>query len=85
MPHERRTENRPVPALAGVLRDGITVTVEISRIEDGNEWALEVIDTQGMSTRWEDLFATDAAALAEFLSAVEQDGMSVFVMPSALH
>lgn len=66
-------------------RDGITVTVEISRIEDGNEWALEVIDTQGMSTRWEDLFPTDAAALAEFLSAVEQDGMSVFVMPSALH
>ncbi|KOF15310.1 MAG: hypothetical protein ACREEJ_11590 [Ensifer adhaerens] len=66
-------------------RDGITVTVEISRIEDGSEWALEVIDTQGMSTRWEDLFPTDAAALAEFLSAVEQDGMSVFVMPSALH
>ncbi|WP_161952430.1 MULTISPECIES: hypothetical protein [unclassified Ensifer] len=32
-------------------RDGITVTVEISRIEDGSEWALEVIDTQGMSTR----------------------------------
>lgn len=66
-------------------RDGITVTVEISRIEDGNEWALEVIDAQGMSTRWEDLFPTDAAALAEFLSAVEEDGMSVFVMPSALH
>ncbi|OCP35255.1 hypothetical protein [Ensifer sp. LC163] len=66
-------------------RDGITVTVEISRIEDGSEWALEVIDTQGMSTRWEDLFPTDAAALAEFLSAVEEDGMSVFVMPSALH
>lgn len=66
-------------------RDGITVTVEISRLEDGNEWALEVTDAQGMSTRWEDPFPTDAAALAEFLSAVEEDGMSVFVMPSALH
>lgn len=66
-------------------RDGITVTVEISRVEDSSEWALEVTDAQGMATRWEDLFATDAAALAEFLSAVEEDGMSVFVMPSALH
>lgn len=66
-------------------RDGITVTVEISRIEDSKEWALEVTDAQGMATRWEDLFPTDAAALAEFLSAVEEDGMSVFVMPSALH
>ncbi len=66
-------------------RDGITVTVEISRIENGKEWALEVTDAQGMATRWEDLFPTDAAALAEFLSAVEEDGMSVFVMPSALH
>ncbi len=66
-------------------RDGITVTVEISRIEGGKEWALEVTDAQGMATRWEDLFPTDAAALAEFLSAVEEDGMSVFVMPSALH
>jgi hypothetical protein len=48
-------------ALCGkVSRDGTTVRVEIYRIAEGSEgWSLEVIDEEGASTVWDDLFATD--------------------------
>ena len=63
-------------ALCGkVSRDGTTVRVEIYRIAEGSEgWSLEVIDEEGASTVWDDLFATDEEAYAEFYRTLETGG-----------
>jgi hypothetical protein len=67
-------------ALCGkVSRDGTTVRVEIYRIAEGSEgWSLEVIDEEGASTVWDDLFATDEEAYAEFYRTLETEGIRSF-------
>ena len=42
--------------------DGITVKVLIYRLQSEGGWSLEVVDHQGASTVWSDLFATDQDA-----------------------
>lgn len=60
-------------------RDGITVEVSIVRLEEGTEWTLEVTNANGTSIVWDDPFASDDAAYAEFLSTVKEEGMKVFL------
>ena len=62
-----------------VQRDGITVEVNIYRLEDEPGWALEVVNAKGTSTVWEELFETDDAANAEFLATVAKEGMAAFL------
>ena len=45
-----------------VSRDGITVEVLIYRGKDDSGWMLEVVDQDGGSTFWDDLFPTDEEA-----------------------
>ena len=66
------------PFTGWFTRDGVTVDVHIYRLED-TDWTLEVIDQQGTSTVWDDLFATDKAAHDEFMRTVEADGMLEFM------
>lgn len=67
------------PLSGSVTRDGITVRVEIYRLAGSTEgWALEVIDQEDASTVWEDLFATDKDAYAEFYRALEEEGIRSF-------
>ena len=54
---------------------GITVDVQIHRLQD-TKWSLEVIDSKGTSTVWDDLFDTDEAAKAEFRRTVAEDGLA---------
>ena len=61
--------------------DGITVSVEIYRIEGAEGWALEIVYEEGYSTVWEEAFVTDAAALAEFESGVEEQGLANLLLP----
>lgn len=62
-----------------VTRDGETVDVQIYRMADGHtSWSLEVIDADGGSTVWNDLFETDDAAYSEFLATLEREGISCF-------
>jgi hypothetical protein len=59
-----------------VTRDGLTVRVQIYRLKTGNDgWSLEVVDHEGASTVWDDLFATDHEALAEFYRTLEAEGI----------
>jgi hypothetical protein len=51
----------------------LTVDVQIYRLED-SKWALEVIDSEGTSTVWDDQFDTDEAAKAEFIVALPRKG-----------
>jgi hypothetical protein len=68
------------PLCETVTRDGVTVQVEIYRIAGGTEgWSLEVIDEENASTVWDDLFATDQEAYAEFYRTLELEGIRSLV------
>ena len=62
-----------------VKADGVTVQVEIYRLDDRPGWTLEVVNEKGTSTVWDDLFDSDDAAYAEFRETVETDGMKAFL------
>jgi hypothetical protein len=67
------------PLCGDVTRDGLRVRVQIYRIAGGSEgWSLEVIDHEGTSTVWSDLFATDQDAYAEFVKTLETQGIRSF-------
>ncbi|WP_426263964.1 hypothetical protein [Sphingomonas sp. PWP1-2] len=62
-----------------VSRDGVTVRVEIYRLEDSPGWSLEVVNDKGTSMVWDEQFETDDGADAAFLETVAADGMIVFL------
>jgi len=62
-----------------VSRDGVTVRVEICRLEDRPGWSLEVVNDRGTSTVWDELFETDDAADAAFHETVAAEGMIAFL------
>lgn len=67
------------PLCGDVAADGITVRVEIYRLAEGGEgWSLEVVDHEGASTVWDDLFATDQEAYREFQRTLEAEGIRSF-------
>jgi len=67
--------------LSGIVtRDGVSIHVEIYRLVEGDEsWTLEVVNYEGGSTVWEDRFATDKEAYAEFYRVLETDGIESFL------
>lgn len=62
-----------------VTRDGITVDVQIYRLEHDPKWALEVINEDRTSTTWDDLFDRDDEAFAAFEKTVEDEGIETFL------
>ena len=58
-----------------VKKDGVTVEVSIIRLEDETEWSLEVINCAATSIVWDQLFASDEEAYAEFERTVAEEGM----------
>jgi hypothetical protein len=72
------------PLCEEVTRDGLTVRVQIYRLKPGNDgWSLEVIDHENVSTVWDDLFATDHEALAEFSRTLDDEGIQSFLVDRA--
>jgi hypothetical protein len=68
------------PLCEEVKRDGLTVRVQIYRLRSGDSgWSLEVIDQEDASTVWDDLFATDHEAFAEFSQTLETEGIQSFL------
>ncbi len=66
--------------LSGVVsQDGITVKVFIYRLEHETTWTLEVVNSAGTSTVWDEKFASDEDARAEFQRTVAEEGMSEFL------
>jgi hypothetical protein len=56
-----------------------TVRVEIYRLAGSGEgWSLEVVDQDGTSTVWKDLFANDQDAYAEVSQTLETEGIRSF-------
>lgn len=62
-----------------VTRDGITLSVEIIRLEGETGWSLEVVNAKNTSVVWDELFATDEDAYAEFERTVAEEGMRAFL------
>ena len=67
------------PLCGSVTRDGITIQVQIYRVAGSPEgWSLEVIDQEDASTVWDDFFASDEEAYAEFYRTLEAEGIRSF-------
>jgi RPA family protein len=64
-----------------VTKDGVTVEVCIYRLTDTN-WTLEVVDSAGTFTVWDDEFTSDDEAHAEFMSSIEE-GMLEYQQPAS--
>ena len=58
--------------------DGQSLRVLIYRLPD-TQWSLEVVDDQGTSTVWDDLFETDKQALEEAIMTIESEGIAQFI------
>lgn len=58
--------------------EGHKFKIEIYRLEHEPQWSLEVVDEDGTSTVWDDLFDTDQAALDEVLKTIKEEGLSAF-------
>ncbi|CAM5769595.1 hypothetical protein ACXIUS_00940 [Bosea thiooxidans] len=69
------------PLSQSITHDGITVRVEIYRLDGTEGWTLELVDEEGGSTVWQDSFATDAEAFAEFMDGVRQLGLAKLIDP----
>lgn len=66
--------------LSGVIsKDDVTVEVCIYRLESDPSWSLEVVNSAGTSIVWDELFATDEDAFAEFQRTVDEEGMRSFL------
>ena len=59
--------------------DGVTIRLEIYRIEDDPKWALEVVNEAGTSIVWDDLYDSDDDAYAAFRQTVTDEGMRTFL------
>lgn len=67
------------PLDSKVTRDGLTVEVSIYRLKHGEDgWTLEVVDHTGASTVWDQPFATDRDAYAEFQRVLDTEGIRSF-------
>lgn len=60
---------------------GHTLKIEIYRLEDEDNWALEVVDEFGNSTVWDDVFQTESAALIEAKKSILEETVTRFIGP----
>jgi hypothetical protein len=75
-----RDPNIVSSSLSDVVReDGVTVRLEIYRLEHESQWSLEVINDAGTSIVWDVPFDTDEEAHAAFRLTVEEEGMEAFL------
>ena len=61
-------------------KDGKSIKIEIYRMPDTG-WNVQVVDTFGNSTVWDDEFESDKDALQFVLAEIERDGIDEFIGP----
>ncbi|MBB3231151.1 hypothetical protein [Halomonas stenophila] len=62
-----------------ITRDGHTLQVDIYRLEEEDDWLLEVVNKGGTSHVWDDRFATDQAAMDAVHEAIDEEGIAAFL------
>lgn len=76
----RRDPNLVTSGLSGSQsKGGVSVDVNIFRLESEDQWTLEVVNEKGTSIVWDDQFADDDAALRAFEQVVADEGMATFL------
>ena len=68
------------PLCRRITRNRTMIEVLIYRGEDESDWLLEVEDESGGSTVWTETFASDAAALEQVMSVIEEEGIEIFLV-----
>jgi hypothetical protein len=63
-----------------ITRDGTTIEVLIYRGEHEATWLLEVVDSAGGWTVWDETFATEQDALNEVLRTIDDEGIACFLL-----
>jgi hypothetical protein len=66
------------PLSQSYAADGETIEVSIYRLRN-SKWFLEVTDSQGTHTVWEEEFDSDKEAWSEFLRDVTVNGIAQFI------
>lgn len=61
-----------------VVVEGHNFSIEIYKLEGGNEWSLEVVDEEGTSIVWDDIFESDQAAFGEVMRSIKEEGLGAF-------
>ena len=61
---------------------GKNLSVEIYRIKGTPDWSLEIVDENGNSTVWDDLFASDKDAITEAKKAILEETTEAFIGPA---
>jgi len=67
------------PLSQAFTADGITVDVQIYRIEGVEGWTLELVDGENVSITWTDPFPSDQEAWDEFASGVQMLGLKALL------
>ncbi|WP_299794538.1 hypothetical protein [uncultured Marivita sp.] len=62
-----------------VVLEGYPFSIEIFRLEHEAQWTLEVVDAEGTSHVWDELFDSDREARDTAIRALEQEGPQAFV------
>lgn len=77
---EKRAPNLVTSGLSKPLTvEGITLQINIIRLEGEGDWSLEVVTPDGASTVWNDVFPTDDAAYSEFERTLAREGVKAFL------
>ncbi|MFO3798131.1 MAG: hypothetical protein ACK8QZ_12815 [Anaerolineales bacterium] len=66
------------PLCRSVTSEGQTIRFDIYRGPE-SDWSLEAVDEFNNSTVWDDLFATDQAALDEALRTIREEGIASLI------
>jgi uncharacterized protein len=61
---------------------GKSLSVEIYRIKGTSDWSLEIVDENGNSTVWDDLFGSDRDAITEAKKAILEEPAETFIGPA---
>lgn len=62
-----------------IVVDGYPFSIEIYRLEDDENWSLEVVDYEGTSHVWDGLFKSDEDARNAAVEAFEKEGAMGFM------
>lgn len=62
-----------------VIVDGLPFSIEIYRLETDKTWTLEVVDHEGTSHVWDDLFESDKVARNTAIAAIQSEGALAFM------
>lgn len=67
------------PLSRSLEQEGVRLTVNIVRLVTERDWSLEVVNEDGASTVWDDVFATDSDADAAFQRVLATEGVEAFL------